>query len=331
MLDRKATSHTKNNDIYSSWVHAHFKMKLITMSEVQCSFFTPSLSLSLSLSHSFLSFIYPPPAPSPLLQNSGMHVNLRNATLFPFWQGPWLSRWHVDVKHFHSNVFIAMRPHEGKEGISEPIHSTGRGLEMCLEFVCLCMKRSLSCQIWGMTLSTPSDSLHHRWHHLLAWLMLNSTAEAHRRWGTVYCTAPLLAVDLSGAIILIVSEAPVMNNWWQKQLMNTTSELWIRKKEGNWMSITVTALLSWSLMALEVNKSEQVFDLETRRPEGTRGPRAVTSLVLVWPEMEQWIQVGYDTHRKCSRLKATRHPKMKIIDICLALSCNSKLHKFGMK
>ncbi len=53
------------------------------------------------------------------------------------------------------------------------------------------------------------------------------------------------------------------------------------------MSITVTALLSWSLMALEVNKSEQVFDLETRRPEGTRGPRAVTSLVLVWPEMEQ--------------------------------------------
>ncbi len=119
---------------------------------------------------------------------------------------------------------------KAKKAISEPIHSTGRGLEMCLKFVCLCMKRSLSCQIWGMTLSTPSDSLHHRWHHLLAWLMLNSTAEAHRRWGTVYCTAPLLAVDLSGAIILIVSEAPVMNNWWQKQLMNTTSELWIRKK-----------------------------------------------------------------------------------------------------
>lgn len=35
------------------------------------------------------------------------------------------------------------------------------------------------------------------------------------------------------------------------------------------MSVTVMAFLSWSLMALELNKSEQEFDLETHRTEGT--------------------------------------------------------------
>ncbi len=54
MLDRKATSHTKNNDIYTSWVHAHFKMKLITDVWGAVQFFSLSLSLSL---FSFFLFI----------------------------------------------------------------------------------------------------------------------------------------------------------------------------------------------------------------------------------------------------------------------------------
>lgn len=46
---------------------------------------------------------------------------------------------------------------------------------------------------------------------------------------------------------------------------------WIRDQEkGRKLSVrNCDGLLSWSLVALELNKSEQAFDLETRRPERT--------------------------------------------------------------
>lgn len=180
VLDRKATSHTKNNDIYSSWVHAHFKMKLIT----------DVWGAVHSLFYSFFLFI---PSTSSLAASSKhWHTcQLEKCHPIPFLAGPMAEQMACGCQALPLQcIYCHAPPWRQKKAISEPIHSTGRGLEMCLEFVCLCMKRPPSCQIWGTTLSTPSDSLHHQWHHLLAWLMLNSTAEAHRRWGLCIAQPP---------------------------------------------------------------------------------------------------------------------------------------------
>lgn len=200
------------------------------MSEVQYSFY------------SFFLFI---PSTSSLAASSKhWHAcQLEKCHPIPFLAGPMVEQMACGCQALPLQcIYCHAPPWWQKKAISEPIHSPGRGLEMCLEFV-----YEKITELSDLRDDTrhpkrqPSSTAHHRWHHLLAWLMLNSTAEAHRRWGPIYYTVPLLAVDLSGAIILIVSEAVVMNNWWKKQRMNTTSELGIKKKEGNGVSITGTA------------------------------------------------------------------------------------------
>lgn len=63
------------------------------MSEVQYIVFSP-LFLSLSF------FLFIPSTRSLAASSKHWHAcQLEKCHLFPFWQGPWLSRWHVDVKH----------------------------------------------------------------------------------------------------------------------------------------------------------------------------------------------------------------------------------------
>lgn len=117
------------------------------MSEVQYSFFFCCCFLFFVY---LSSFLYPPPGPLPLLQNTSTHVNLRNATLFPFWQGPWLSRWHVDVKH--QRIYCHAPPWWQKSNSwTHPFCWSRTGN---VSWVCVFMKISPSCQIWETTLGT---------------------------------------------------------------------------------------------------------------------------------------------------------------------------------
>lgn len=89
--------------------------------------------------------------------------------------------------------------------------------------------------------------------------------------GLIYFTGPLVAVDLSGAIIL----RPYRGTSNEQLMAGTRDEynIWIR--HWNWrggerrVGWNCSRPSTWSLVAAELNKSEQAFNLETRGLEGT--------------------------------------------------------------
>lgn len=151
MLDRKAKNHTKNNDIYSSWVHALFKTELITYvrGAVQFVFF-----FCLSF------FLFIPSARSLSATSKHWHTcQLEKCHPIPFLAGPMAEQMACGCQaptYLLPCAFMMAK----KQYLNPSILLVEDW--KCVLSLCVFMKISPSCQIWGTTLGTLATAFIYR-------------------------------------------------------------------------------------------------------------------------------------------------------------------------